>query len=139
MAVRTNYWWLWRERIPVVYQWTINSWAEWTGDTGSWDAYREASWVVPGEKEILSTVRFELTRAGLEDVEYLAMLSHLTDVAMKQGLTDLAKEGRAAHRLVEQIAWSPSGGRRRSCTRRTKAGSTRRGGGSASRLSDSTA
>ncbi|HHX41737.1 MAG TPA: DUF4091 domain-containing protein [Armatimonadetes bacterium] len=106
MAARVNYWWAWREEIPVVFQWTTNAWIEWTGSTTLWDAQRNASWVLPGEEGPAGTLRWELTREGLEDHEYLTLLSRLAKEAEKRGLkVSAATKALAAAR---EVAWSPA-------------------------------
>jgi len=77
MSVRTVYWWAWRQRVPLIYQWTTNAWVEWTDNETLWDPHRNASWVLPGDDGPVNTVRFELTREGLEDYEYLVLLEGL--------------------------------------------------------------
>ena len=102
MAVRATWWWAWRHEIPLVYQWTITAWIEWTGSETLWDPHRNASWVLPGEDGLLNTLRFELTREGLEDYEYLVMLERLA------GNTDGAAADRARELLTraEEMAWT---------------------------------
>ncbi|HUS79742.1 MAG TPA: glycoside hydrolase domain-containing protein, partial [Armatimonadota bacterium] len=107
MAVRANYWWVFRQRVPLVYQWTITAWIEWTGSETLWDPHRNASWVIPGEDGPLDTMRFELTREGLEDYEYLAMLERLAIRAEDAGRNDLAAEARALLARTAEIAWTP--------------------------------
>ena len=111
LAARMAYWWMWREHVDAVYQWTITAWVEWTGNEHFWDPYRNASWVVPGPEAPLDTVRFELAREGLEDYEYLVLLEKLTTQAETRGLRDAAAAGQ---RLLEEsrgIAWAPEDGR----------------------------
>jgi len=107
MAVRTAWWWAWRYEIPLVYQWTITAWIEWTGSETLWDPHRNASWVIPGEDGPLNTVRFELTREGLEDYEYLAMLNGLS--ADADG--ELADRARGLLRRAGQMAWAAEDGK----------------------------
>lgn len=106
MAARANYWWAWREEIPTVYQWTTNAWIDWTGSTTLWDAQRNASWVLPGEDGPRATLRWELTREGLEDHEYLTLLSRLAKEAEKRGLKVPAAEKALA--AAREVAWSPA-------------------------------
>lgn len=102
MSVRTVYWWAWRHEIPLVYQWTITAWIEWTGSETLWDPHRNASWVLPGEDGPLNTVRFELTREGLEDYEYLALLKGL--VVDADG--ELVRRARSLLARAEAMAWT---------------------------------
>ncbi|MBI4976019.1 MAG: hypothetical protein HZC28_00965 [Spirochaetes bacterium] len=97
-SVRLFYWWLWKEHIGAVMQGSINTWSELsTQDTA--DAHRSASWVLPNEAGPLSTLRFELTREGLEDNEYLHLLERLTAQApagaVKTNAERLLAEARA--------------------------------------------
>jgi len=108
MALRTNYWWMWREGIPVVFQWTINAWVEWTGSTTLWDPHRNASWVLPGEDGPTNTLRFELTREGLEDFEYLTLLAGLVKTAEAKGRRELAQEGARVLARVDEITRTPA-------------------------------
>ncbi len=107
MAVRANYWWAWRERIPVVYQWTTNAWIEWTGSTTLWDAHRGASWILPGEEGPTGTLRLELTREAMEDHEYLTLLERLCADGERNGLRAPAAAGRKALAEARRIAWAP--------------------------------
>lgn len=107
MAVRANYWWAWREGIPAVFQWTTNAWIEWTRSTTLWDAQRNASWVLPGDDGPAGTLRWELTREGLEDYEYLTLLSRLVAQAEKRGLKAPAAAGTEALGAARKVAWSP--------------------------------
>jgi hypothetical protein len=111
LAARAAWWWLWREHVPGLYQWTVTAWVEWTGNTELWDPYRNASWLVPGAEVPLDTVRFELAREGIEDYEYLVRLEKLTAQAEAAGQQEGADLGR---RLLEQsrlLAWCPDDGR----------------------------
>jgi len=107
MALRTKYWWIWQERIPAVFQWTITAWIEWTGSTTLWDPHRNASWIVPGDDGPLNTVRFELTREGMEDHEYLTMLDGLAARAEAVGRQVLAIKARRVLAQVGRIVSSP--------------------------------
>jgi hypothetical protein len=107
MSVRTVYWWAWRHRIPLVFQWTITAWIEWTGSETLWDPHRNASWVLPGEDGPLNTVRFELTREGLEDFEYLVLLEELA--AEAEG--EAAEKAQALLARAREVAWASEDGK----------------------------
>jgi len=107
MSVRTTYWWAWRNEIPLVFQWTINAWIEWTGSETLWDPHRNASWVLPGEDGSLNTVRMELTREGLEDFEYLVLLERLSTDADR----DLAQRAEALLGRARDIARAAEDGK----------------------------
>ncbi len=106
-AVRANWWWVWRHRIPAVFQWTITAWIEWTGSDSLWDPHRNASWILPGEDGPINTMRFELTREGLEDYEYLTLLSELVAATEQAGQRELTAEGRRVLARADEIAWAP--------------------------------
>lgn len=108
LALRANCWWLWRERIPTVFQWTINAWVEWAGSTTLWDPHRNTSWGLPDDNGPANTLRFELTREGLEDFEYLVLLETFVKAAQARGRRQLAQEGARGLARVDEITWTPA-------------------------------
>ncbi|MBQ4329980.1 MAG: hypothetical protein IJC27_09675 [Lentisphaeria bacterium] len=105
---RGSYIWLFNNNIRYIYQWTATCWGD--QGNGGWDYYRCASWVVAGANgEVMSTLRLENTRNGIEDYEYLW---HLKNCAEKLQKTDpeKAKEAEALIAEAGKLAWLPEGG-----------------------------
>lgn len=111
MAVRANWWWLFNERVPAIYQWTTTAWIEWTGSTTLWDPHRNASWIIPGEDGPLSTVRMELTREGIEDIAYLHTLAQIAATGEASRRDAVAAEARGLLDAARAIAWAPRDGK----------------------------
>ena len=105
MAARVNYWWAWREEIPVVFQWTTNAWIEWTGSTTLWDAQRNASWVLPGEEA--PPARCDGTDArGAGGSRLLTLLSRLAKERREARAEGFGGDKGARRRA--EVAWSPA-------------------------------
>jgi len=107
MAPRANAWWMWRAGISVFFQWTIDAWVDETKDGARWDPNRAASWIAPGEHGPRDTIRLELTRAGIEDYEMLALLALRAREAGLPGNRPLALEARSLLASVDEIIRVP--------------------------------
>lgn len=99
---RGAYIWLWRHNVRYVYQWVVNCWRE-RGERGS-DAYRSASWIAPGEKGPLNTLRMEATRDGIEDYEYLSLLRREGD-RLRATRPELSARAEDLLEQAHKLAW----------------------------------
>jgi len=88
LLVRELPWWLWQERMHSCLMWTIGAWR---GHYAGGDLRH--AWVYPHEEApyLLDSVRWELTRQGLQDYDYLAMLAERTP-AVRDALGVSAEE-----------------------------------------------
>lgn len=102
LLVRELPWWLWRERMYSCLMWTIGAWR------GRYASGALASvWVYPHDRPpyLLDSVRWELTRQGLQDYDYLTMLSAKA-ATVRQTLGVAAKElpdTYISDRICEQV------------------------------------
>jgi hypothetical protein len=68
---RTFYWWCFKEEISSAMQWTVCDARRQPQYNRDWDSI----WVyVDSDKNIVNTVRWEMTREGIEDYEYLHLI-----------------------------------------------------------------
>jgi hypothetical protein len=68
---RTFYWWCFKEDISSAMQWTVCDARRQPALNRDWDSI----WVyVDSDKSIINTVRWEMTREGIEDYEYLHLI-----------------------------------------------------------------
>lgn len=97
---RLTWWRYWVDGIAGCNHWTIGECPDWRGK-GRWGRNRVASWILPGEDGPIDTVRWELTREGLEDYEYLWLLEQ----AVKEAKTRRGGEATVAEaqRLLKEV------------------------------------
>jgi len=102
---RLTWWRYWVDGIAGCVHWTVGESNDWTR-RGRWDRNRVATWLLPGEDGPVNTIRWELTREGLEDFEYLWLLEHAVRSAQAAGgeASRAAAEGqRVLDRVKEMV------------------------------------
>ena len=107
-CLRARYWWAWRDRIDGVLHWCVNHFKGHDVDFMRVNPSPTAIWYYPPvDRHPTSSVRFELVREGLEDYDYLAMLSDAIDGARTRGVSgDVLRDARQALDAVQTIASS---------------------------------
>ena len=107
-SLRARYWWVWRDRIDGVLHWCVNHFKAHDVDFTRVNPSPSAIWYYPPVNgRPTSSVRFELAREGLEDYDYLAMLSGAINRARARGLSGgVLRDARRALDSVQTIASS---------------------------------
>jgi hypothetical protein len=70
---RRLFWYLWTKKVNGLFFWNISAWKEWGGRYSR--PNRDSTFVYPGKYGPINTLRWENFRDGLEDYEYLSLLS----------------------------------------------------------------
>jgi len=83
-AHRILFWQMWRYRVEGLLYWGINYWKyvvdpfkEAMTYPGALGGNGDGSLVYPGETEPINSIRWEITRDGIEDYDYLSILAEL--------------------------------------------------------------
>ncbi|MBM4087090.1 MAG: DUF4091 domain-containing protein, partial [Planctomycetes bacterium] len=98
---RLTWWRYWLDGIAGCNHWHVGECNDWLRK-GKWDRNRIATWLLPGEDGPINTIRWELTREGLEDYEYLWLLHHAVQNAKADG-ADATDGERALARVNELV------------------------------------
>lgn len=87
---RVLFWQLWRYKVRGFLYWHVNYWKvnPWEETITYPGGNGDGSLFYPGEVGPVGSIRLELTRDGIEDYDYLALLSRLLEEARKRGLED---------------------------------------------------
>lgn len=99
---RLLWWQLWLDRIDGFYYWNTTTWLDWMPRNGPSDGNRSSSWLYPGPDGPIDTIRWELTREGLEDFEYLWLLANEITLIKEQN-SQLAREARQVQDEVSRL------------------------------------
>jgi len=102
-AHRILFWQMWRYRVEGLLYWGINYWKyivdpfkEAMTYPGGLGGNGDGSLVYPGETEPINSIRWEITRDGIEDYDYLSILAELISEAeskkVPKDLLDRAKK-----------------------------------------------
>jgi len=92
----------WLDGIAGSFHWTVGECNDWYR-RGRWGRNRIATWLLPGEDGPINTIRWELTREGLEDIEYLWLLDHAIQNAKAKGAVATAEAGESALNRVREL------------------------------------
>ena len=105
---RVLFWQLWRYRVTGFLYWCVNYWKvnPWEETMTYPGGNGDGSLLYPGDTGPVNSIRWELTRDGIEDYDYLALLSRLVREAERQGLKSPAIE--RARRLLDVSDLCPS-------------------------------
>ncbi len=90
-GMRGLYWWMWRSGARGMLQWCVTLWPSFDNAPG-WNAFNNATWMIPQTDGLRSTMRMEMSRAGGEDFEMLVLLEKSQDALRKNGDAKAAAE-----------------------------------------------
>ena len=101
---RATWWRYWVDGISGCNHWHVGEGNDWLR-RGRWGRNRIATWLLPGEDGPVNTIRWELTREGLEDLEYLWLLEQAVARAKAAGPAGrrAAAEGERALTRVREV------------------------------------
>ncbi|OQA83257.1 MAG: hypothetical protein BWY31_02930 [Lentisphaerae bacterium ADurb.Bin242] len=104
-GMRGLYWWMWRSGAGGMLQWCVTLWPQFDNASG-WNAFNNATWMVPQPDGLRSTMRMEMSRAGGEDCEMFVLLEKSRDALRKTGHAAAAAEAEALLAEVGQLSSS---------------------------------
>ncbi len=89
---RVPFWMLWKYGVTGYAYWTVNWWLEepfncFEDAVVMGKANGDGLMIYPGKDGPIDSVRWELTRDGIEDYEYFVVLSRLVDKAKQKGVS----------------------------------------------------
>ncbi len=110
--MRRLYYYMWQHGLTLVEFWALDvTWRKTGSDpfsmvTGGGYGGGTSALIYPNPQRevtrpLLSSIRFEAIRDGIEDYRYLRLLARLVEKARKEGKTELAKAG---SKLLQEIA-----------------------------------